>query len=215
MEETFENPFKETIKNTEDDDIFNRRIEESDKINQLGNMPISLDTFMKEFPAYKDLYEDMKYHYTVPHTCKAWMRCVKLTKQRNERHKEKGISDIEYYAMFSRISEDAARLFAKYLNERKSQNSVNAVPDKDLQDYIVEVIRCELDVFVGVSYNVDKEAFIEIYKLKKDEFEINRLEVFKDVKSRVVEHFEGLGFTLTDRNLKSIDWWINNYKVTK
>lgn len=213
MEETFENPFKETIKtNVEDDNIFNEWIEEDDKRKQLGNTPMSLDTFMKEFPAYKDLYDDMKYHYTVPHTCKGWMRCVELTKQRNERHKE-GISDIEYYSMFNSISKDAAKLFAKYLNERKSQSSVNAVADKDIQDYTIEVIRNTLDDCVGVSYLVDREAFIEICKLKKDELEAKRLEIFKDVKPKVVEHFENIGFTLSERNLNSINWWINNFKV--
>lgn len=213
MEETFVNPFKETIKtNVEDDNIFNRWIEEDDKRKQLGNTPMLLDTFMKEFPAYKDLYDDMKYHYTVPHTCEGWMRCVELTKQRNERHKE-GISDIEYYSMFNSISKDAAKLFAKYLNERKSQSSVNAVADKDIQDYTIEVIRNALDDYVGVSYLVDREAFIEICKLKKDELEAKRLEIFKDVKPKVVEHFENIGFTLSERNLNSINWWINNFKV--
>ena len=187
-------------------------MEEEDKRKQLENTKMSLDAFMKEFPAYKDLYDDMKYRYTVPHTCRAWMRCVELTKQRNERHKD-GISDIEYYSMFNRISKDAAKLFAKYLNERKSQSCVNAVADKDIQDYTIEVIRSILNDYVGVSYLVDKQAYDEIFKLKKDEFEANRLEIFKDVKSKVVKHFEDLSFTLSERNLNSIDWWINNYKV--
>ena len=211
--ETFENPFKETIKTNDNDDLFNEWCKEENKRKQLENTPMSLDTFMKEFPAYKDLYDDMKYRYTVPHTYKAWIRCVELTKQRNERRKETGISDVEYYSMFNHISKDAAKLFAKYLNERKSQSSVNAVADKDIQDYTVEAIRNALNNYIGVSYDVDKEAYNEIFKLKKDEFEVRRLEVFKDVKIKVVEHFENLGFTLSERNLKSIDWWIDNYKV--
>lgn len=177
------------------------------------NSTISLEEFMEVFPEHKHIYEEMKQRYLTTHTVRMWKNLVKKTDERLKRPKTKSSINIEYYLKFKSISNEAASLFNKYLEEIKSQSNVNAVADKDLQDCVIETIRNAINAYVGVSYIVDKEAFIEICKLKKDEIEAQRLEIFKDVKSRVVKYFENLGFTLSDRNLNSIEWWVNNYKI--
>lgn len=174
---------------------------------------ISLEEFMEEHPEYKKLYEDMRCRYLTGHTSKMWEKLAKNTEKRLSKPETESNINIEYYLKFKSISEEAAALFNEYLGKMHSTSKVNAVTDKDMQDYIIETIRNTLNDFVGVSYNVDREAFVEICKLKKDDIEMNRLNIFKDVKSKVVKHFEDIGFTLSDRNLSSIDWWINNYKI--
>lgn len=186
------NPFKEALKDT-------------------GT--ISLEEFIEVFPEYKHIYEEMKLRYHSDHSVTAWVKLAKKTDERLKRPKTQDDIDLEYYSKFLSISEEAALLFYRYMNEVKSQSRLKAVADKDMQDYIIETIRNALNDYAGVSYAVDRAAFIEICKLKKDEIEMQRLEIFKDVKSRVVKHFENLGFTLSERNLNSIEWWVNNYKI--
>lgn len=213
MEETFVNPFNETIKNNEDGDgIFNKYVASEDK--RQPNEIISLDEFIDICPQSEELQKEMRERYKVRHSFKQWEKLVKQCSERIERLKNRSdadIPDIEYYIMFKRLGDDAASLFVRYLNARKEQTVT--VKDKDLQDYIIIVIRDILDEYIGVSHSVDEEAYIEIFKLKKEEFEANRFEIFKDVKTKVVEHFEDLGYTLSERNLKSINWWISHYKV--
>lgn len=211
---------KETIKTNADDDsnIFDAWIDSQDKIRNYkeSNEIISLESFIEVNTDYKELYEVMRERYTVKHTYRFWERLAKKTKERIEIDRirsDSDISDIEYYSMFSKISKEAASLFSRYINARKSQSSINAVSDKDINDYTVEVIRNTLNDYIGVSYNVDREAFIEICKLKIDDIENNRLIIFKDVKSTVIKYFEDLGFTLSNRNLNSIEWWINNFQI--
>ena len=177
------------------------------------NKKITLDEFIEMYPEHKHLYEDMRCRYNTKHTVKMWEKLVKNTDERLSRPETESSINIEYYLKFKSISKEAAFLFNEYVGKIHSFSSTNAVSDKDITDYVITVIRNTLSDFTGVSYNVDREAFIEICKLKKDEFENNRLDIFKDVKDKVVKHFEGLGFTLSERNLNSIEWWVHNYKI--
>lgn len=177
------------------------------------NTKISLDEFIEACPEHKHLYEDMKCRYNTKHIVKMWEKLVKNTEERLSRPEKESNINIEYYLKFKSISDEAASLFNEYVGKIHSISSLNAVSDKDIQDYVIMVIRNTLNEYVGVSYNVDREAFIEICKLKKDEIENDRLNIFKDVKYKVVKHFEGLGFTLSERNLNSIEWWVHNYKI--
>lgn len=176
------------------------------------NTKISLDEFIEACPEHKHLYEDMKSRYITAHTYKMWKNLAKKTEERLSRPEKESNINIEYYLKFKSISDEAASLFNEYVDKIHSMSSTNAVSDKDIQDYVIMVIRNALNDYVGVSYNVDREAFIEICKLKKDEIENDRLNIFKDVKNKVVKHFEDLGFILSERNLNSIEWWVHNYK---
>lgn len=184
-----------------------------------SNIDMSLDEFMEICPEHKHLYEDMKDRYLTAYSFKMWERLVKNTEKRLSKPKPKPEPETEaslnhkYYLKFKSISREAASLFNEYIGKIHSISSVNAVSDKDMKDHILEVIRAAMEDFIGVSYNVDREAFTEICILRKEDIEMNRLNIFKDVKSKVVKHFEDLGFTLSERNLSSIDWWINNYKI--
>ena len=183
------------------------------KIVNIENAKISLEEFIETHPEYKHLYEDMRCRYNTKHTVKMWEKLVKNTDERLSRPETESSINIEYYLKFKSISKEAASLFNEYVGKIHSISNVNAVSDKDVNDYVITVIRNTLYDFTGVSYNVDREAFVEICKLRKDEFENNRLDIFKDVKDKVVKHFEGLGFTLSERNLNSIEWWVHNYKI--
>lgn len=183
------------------------------KKENIENAKISLEEFIETHPEYKHLYEDMRCRYNIKHTVKMWEKLVKNTDERLSRPETESNINIEYYLKFKSISKEAASLFNEYVGKVHSFSSTNAVSDKDIQDYVIDVIRNTLSDFTGVSYNVDREAFVEICKLKKDEFEKSRLDIFKDVKDKVVKHFEGLGFTLSERNLNSIEWWVHNYKI--
>lgn len=178
-----------------------------------NNKKISLETYMKMYPEHKKLYEDMRRRYQTKHTVKMWERLVKNTEERLAKPETEASLNIKYYLKFKCISKEAADLFNEYIGKIHSISNVKAASDKDMKDYILEVIRAAMEDFAGVSYNIDKEAFTEICKLRKDEFEANRLNIFKDVKHKVVKHFEDLGFILSERNLSSIDWWINNYNI--
>lgn len=199
------------ILNNLDDDIFNSWIANEDI--RSSNKKISLEDFIQMYPRHRKLYEDMKSRYQTMHTVKMWEKLVENTEKRLSRPETESNINIEYYLKFESISDEAASLFNEYVEKMHSMSSVNAVSDKDMQDYTVLVIRNTLNDYIGVSYNVDKEAYNEIYKLREDEFENSRFTIFKDVKDKVVKHFEDLGFTLSDRNLSSIDWWVNNYKI--
>lgn len=183
------------------------------KNEKLENKKISLDEFIEMCPEYKHLYEDIKSRCIFEHTYRMWKNIAKKAEERFSKPKNISNINIEYYLKFKSISKEAASLFNEYVSKVHSFSSTNAVSDKDINDYVITVIRNTLSDFTGVSYNVDREAFIEICKLKKDEFEKNRLDIFKDVKDKVVKHFEGLGFTLSERNLNSIEWWVHNYKI--
>lgn len=174
---------------------------------------ISLEEFIETNPEYKHLYEDIKNRCAFEHTVNMWKNIAKKAEERLSKPKTEASINIEYFLKFKSISKEAAHLFNEYVDKMRSRSSVNAVSDRDVQDYTITVIRNTLSDFTGVSYNVDREAFIEICKLKKDEFEKNRLDILKDVKDKVVKHFEGLGFTLSERNLNSIEWWVHNYKI--
>ena len=174
---------------------------------------ISLEEFIEACPEHIHLYEDMKSRYITSHTYRMWKKLAKKTEERLSRPEKESNIDIEYYLKFKSISDEAASLFNEYVCKIQSMSSTNAVSDKDINDYVVYVIRNTLNGYVGVSYNVDREAFIEICKLKKDEIENDRLNIFKDVKDKVVKYFEDLGFTLSERNLNSIEWWVHNYKI--
>lgn len=188
----FVNPFKEDIKQ---------------------NKAISIEDFIEVCPEYKHLYEYMKSRYITAHTYNMWKNIAKKAEERLSKPKSISSINIEYYLKFKSISKEAASLFDEYVGKVSLFSSTNAVSDKDINDYVIDVIRNTLSDFTGVSYNVDREAFIEICKLKKDEFEKNRLDIFKDVKDKVVKHFEDIGFTLSERNLNSIEWWVHNYKI--
>lgn len=177
------------------------------------NKKITLDEFVEMYPEHKHLYEDIKSRCVFEHTVNMWKNIAKKAEERLSKPKSEASINLEYFLKFESISKEAAHLFTEYIDKIHSMSSVKAVPDKDVQDYTIAVIRNTLSDFTGVSYNVDREAFVEICKLKKDEFEKNRLDIFKDVKDKVVKYFEGLGFTLSERNLSSIEWWIHNYKV--
>ena len=183
------------------------------KKENIENAKISLEEFIETHPEYKHLYEDMRCRYNTKHTVKMWEKLVKNTDERLSKPKTEASINIEYYLKFKSISKEAASLFNEYVGKIRSFSSTNAVSDKDIKDYVITVIRNTLSDFIGVSYNVDREAFIEICKLKKDEFENKRLDIFKDVKDKVVKHFEDIGFTLSERNLNSIEWWVLNYKI--
>ena len=183
------------------------------KIVNIENAKISLEEFIETHPEYKHLYEDMRCRYNTKHTVKMWEKLVKNTDERLSRPETESSINIEYYLKFKSISKEAASLFNEYVGKIHSISNVNAVSDKDVNDYVTNVIRNAISDFIGVSYNVDREAFVEICKLRKDEFENNRLDIFKDVKDKVVKHFEGLGFTLSERNFNSIEWWVHNYKI--
>lgn len=215
-----------TMFNAADDETFNNWLAaETDKIESANdkrieeaaiedtNKAISLETFMKMHPEHRKLYEDMRHWYLTVHTARMWERLVKNTEKRLKKPETESNINVEYYLKFKSISDEAALLFNEYVGKIHSTSKVNAVTDKDLQDYIIETIRNTLNDYIGVSYNIDREAFTEICKLKKYEIEANRLDIFKDVKEKVVKHFEGLGFTLSDRNLSSINWWVNNYEI--
>ena len=177
------------------------------------NTKITLDEFIEMYPEHKHLYEDIKSRCIFEHTVKMWKNIAKKAEERLSKPKTEASINIEYYLKFKSISKEAASLFNEYVSKVHSFSSTNAVSDKDINDYVIDVIRNTLSDFTGVSYNVDREVFVEICKLKKDEFEKNRLDIFKDVKDKVVKHFEGLGFTLSERNLNSIEWWVHNYKI--
>ena len=183
------------------------------KIVNIGNAKISLEEFIETHPEYKHLYEDIKSRCVFEHTVKMWKNIAKKAEERLSKPKSISSINIEYYLKFKSISKEAASLFNEYVGKIHSISNVNAVSDKDVNDYVTNVIRNAISDFIGVSYNVDREAFVEICKLRKDEFENNRLDIFKDVKDKVVKHFEGLGFTLSERNLNSIEWWVHNYKI--
>ena len=177
------------------------------------NKKITLDEFIEMYPEHKHLYEDIKSRCVFEHTVNMWKNIAKKAEERLSKPKSLSSINIEYYLKFKSISKEAAYLFNEYVDKVSSLSCIKAVSDKDINDYVITVIRNTLSDFTGVSYNVDREAFIEICKLKKDEFEKNRLDIFKDVKDKVVKHFEGLGFTLSERNLNSIEWWVHNYKI--
>ena len=177
------------------------------------NKSISLEEFIEACPEYKHLYEYMKSRYITAHTYNMWKNLAKKTDERLSKPEKESNINIEYYLKFKSISDEAVYLFNEYIGKMHSMSSVNAVSDKDIQDYVIMVIRNTLNDYVGVSYNVDREAFIEICKLKKDEIENDRFNIFKDVKDKVVKYFEDLGFTLSERNLNSIEWWVHNYKI--
>lgn len=183
------------------------------KKENIENAKITLDEFIEMYPENKHLYEDIKSRCIFEHTVKMWKNIAKKAEERLSKPKTEASINIEYYLKFKSISKEAASLFNEYVNKVHSFSSTNVVSDKDINDYVITVIRNTLSDFTGVSYNVDREAFIEICKLKKDEFENNRLDIFKDVKDKVVKHFEDIGFTLSERNLNSIEWWVHNYKI--
>ena len=209
-ENVYVNPFKETIK--DDDDAFLAFSTDRDKYEKL-NKAMSLEDFIEVCPEHKHLYEDMKSRYLTVHTYRMWKNLAKKTEERLSRPENESNINIEYYLKFKSISSEAASLFNEYVGKIHSMSSVNAVSDKDIQDYVITVIRNTLNDYIGVSYNVDREAFIELCKLKKDDIENDRLNIFKDVKDKVVKYFEDLGFTLSERNLNSIEWWVHNYKI--
>lgn len=201
------------IKNNEDGDIFNTLLANENTRKQKHNNKISLEDFIETHPEHKHLYENMRERYNVKHTVNAWIKLAKNSEERNKMPETKTNVDLRYYLKFKSISKEAASLFNEYLDKVKELSGLNYVYDKDIQDYTITVIRNALNDYVGVSYNVDREAFVEICKLKKDEFEKNRLDILKDVKDKVVKHFEDIGFTLSERNLNSIEWWVLNYKI--
>ena len=174
---------------------------------------ISLEEFIETHPEHQKLYEDMRRHYQTKHTVKMWEKLVKSTEERLSKPETESDIIIEYYLKFKSISKEAASLFNEYVGRIHSMSKINAVSDRDMQEYIIETMKNALNDYIGVSYDVDRDAFIEICELRKDEIEVNRFNIFKDVKSIVVKHFEDLGFTLSKRNLSSINWWVNNYKV--
>ena len=177
------------------------------------NKKITLDEFIEMCPEHKHLYEDIKSRCISEHTFNMWKNIAKKAEERLSKPKSISSINIEYYLKFKSISKEAAYLFNEYVDKVSSLSCIKAVSDKDINDYVINVIRNAISDFIGVSYNVDREAFVEICKLRKDEFENNRLDIFKDVKDKVVKHFEGLGFTLSERNLNSIEWWVHNYKI--
>ena len=193
----------------ENDIVFVNPLKEDIKQNKA----ISIEDFIEVCPEYKHLYEDIKSRCVSEHTYKMWKNIAKKAEERLSKPKNISNINIEYYLKFKSISKEAASLFNEYVGKIRSFSSTNAVSDKDINDYVITVIRNTLSDFIGVSYNTDREAFIEICKLKKDEFEKNRLDIFKDVKDKVVKHFEDIGFTLSERNLNSIEWWVLNYKI--
>ena len=184
-----------------------------EKYKMKENKKITLDEFIEMCPEHKHLYEDIKSRCISEHTFNMWKNIAKKAEERLSKPKSISSINIEYYLKFKSISKEAAYLFNEYVDKVSSLSCIKAVSDKDINDYVINVIRNTINDFMGVSYNVDREAFIEICKLRKDEFENNRLDIFKDVKDKVVKHFEGLGFTLSERNLNSIEWWVHNYKI--